>query len=125
MQVRTAFGGARISRNVIAVFAALLLLAFVVGGASGYLVKGTSVPVAAQNHALAPQSYALSDASTRSLRGGPQTVETTAPIATSVAAPSATRTRPRGWYDTGLQTVETQEPAATKVRAPDDWLYLP
>jgi hypothetical protein len=88
MQARTAFGGARISRNVIAVFAAFLLLAFLIGGASGYLVKRMSLPVASQGLAAAPEAYALSDAATMSHRGGPQTAETQPLTGTAAGKPA-------------------------------------
>lgn len=87
MQARTAFGGSRISKNVVAVFGSLLLLAFALGGASGYLFKGVSLPAASQTQASVSQAYAMSDASARSHRGGPQTVDTQAPNATAASNP--------------------------------------
>lgn len=77
MQARTAFGQTRISKGVVAVFAALLLAAFLAGGASGLLIKGLSLPAATPTGAS--QVYALSDASTNSHRGGPQTIEEQSP----------------------------------------------
>jgi hypothetical protein len=88
MQARTAFEAARISKNVVAVFVALLLLAFLLGGAGGYLVKGVSLPVASRTQAAMPQAYAISDASTGIHRGGPQTVDAQSPSRTAASNPA-------------------------------------
>jgi hypothetical protein len=77
MQARTTFGEARISKGVVAVFVALLLAAFLAGGASGLFIKGLSLPAATATGAS--QVYSLSDASTSSHRGGPQTIEEQSP----------------------------------------------
>ena len=81
MQARTAFGQARISKTVVAVFVAFLLAAFLAGGASGLFIKGLNL--AAATATGASQVYALSDASTSSHRGGLQTAEEQTPNRTT------------------------------------------
>jgi hypothetical protein len=87
MQARTAFGNAWNSKNIVAILVALLLLGFMLGGAGGYLLKGVNLPVASQIDGSAPQAYTVSDASTRSQRGGPQTVETQTAGGTTTSNP--------------------------------------
>jgi hypothetical protein len=90
MQARATFGGARISKSVVAVLVALLV-AYLLGGASGYVIKAIGLPNATATQKLqAAEVYPLSDASTRSLRGGPQTVERQTPNGTA-AGETATR----------------------------------
>jgi hypothetical protein len=88
MLARTAFGQTRISNGVVAVFAALLVAAYLAGGASGLYIKGLSLPAATATKAA--QVNALTDASTRSQRGGPQTVEEQSPTGTT-----STKAEPR------------------------------
>jgi hypothetical protein len=83
MHATTTFDRARISKVLVAVFIALVV-AFVLGGASGYLIKGLSLPIATATQQGAPPFYApLSDTSTRSHRGGPQTMEEQPPNETT------------------------------------------
>ncbi len=51
MEARTTFGGARISKSVVAAFVALFA-AFVLGGASGYVVRALSLPIPPTTQAL-------------------------------------------------------------------------
>jgi hypothetical protein len=93
MQASPTFGVARISKSVVAVLVAILV-AYLLGGASGYIIKALSLPNATATQKLeAAQVYPLSDASTRSLRGGPQTIERQAPNGTTA---SETTTRHSG-----------------------------
>jgi len=45
MEARTTFGGARISKSAVLVFVALVAT-FAFGGASGYIVRALSLPIA-------------------------------------------------------------------------------
>lgn len=83
MQARTTFGQVSISKGLVALFVALLVAAYLTGGASGFLIKGISLP--ATTSTGASQGYALPDISTTSRRGGPQTVEEQSPKATAAS----------------------------------------
>ena len=75
MQARATFGGAKISMKVVAVVAAILV-AYLLGGASGYVVKALSLSTATATQAIVgSQAYLLSDASIRTQHSGRQTVE--------------------------------------------------
>jgi cell division protein FtsN len=52
MEARTAFRGPAVSRNVVAIVAAVLV-AFALGAFGGYLVKAWSLPVAAPSAQIA------------------------------------------------------------------------
>ena len=89
MAARTTFDGARISKGVIAVFVALVV-ALLLGGVSGYLIKALTLPVAtATQHFGTPQVYSLSDSATRSNRGGPQTMDGRGPTQATVGETGA------------------------------------
>lgn len=102
MEARNAFRGSAISKGLVAVVAAVLV-AFVLGGIGGYLVKTLSLPaaaVAAHSEAGQPEAAGFGSAwNYSSRRSGTQSLEGPAPAASPTGAsfrePTTGRTGPQ------------------------------
>lgn len=73
MEARSAFRGSSVSRKWLAVVVAILA-GLLLAGVVGYVVNARSLTAAATSTAQ-PLGSSLSDTPTRSLRGGPQTMD--------------------------------------------------